>query len=118
ANSEGRADRGEAESGGKEAAAKAEAAGIEASMAGLQMAADIAAMALSVGMGKDPGITPFTCWGNFIMGSHNVLIGGIPMPGWMSILRGLRKMLKRPARKIQLKLPEGSRRRKALCLIT
>src|SRR5262249_887131 len=112
------ADSGESESDAKEAAAKSEAAGIEASMAGLQMAADIAAMALSVGMGKDPGITPFTCWGNFIMGSHNVLIGGIPMPGWMSILRGLRKMLKRPARKIQLKLPEGSRRRKALCLIT
>jgi len=112
------ADSAESESDAKEAAAKSEAAGIEASMAGLQMAADIAAMALSVGMGKDPGITPFTCWGNFIMGSHNVLIGGIPMPGWMSILRGLRKLLKRPARRIQLKLPEGSRRRKALCFIT
>jgi len=112
------ADSAESESDAKEAAAKAEAAGIEAKMAGLQMAADIAAMALSVGMGKDPGITPFTCWGNFIMGSPNVLIGGFPMPGWMSFLRGLRKLTKRSARKIQLKLPEGSRLRRALCFIT
>jgi RHS repeat-associated protein len=112
------ADSAESESDAKEAAAKAEASGIEAKMAGLQMAADIAAMALSVGMGKDPGVTPFTCWGNFIMGSPNVLIGGFPMPGWMSFLRGLRKLVKRSARKIQLKLPKGSRRRRALCFIT
>jgi RHS repeat-associated protein len=112
------ADSAESESEAKEAAAKSEAAGIEAKMAGLQMAADLAAMALSVGMGKDPGITPFTCWGNFIMGSPNVLIGGFPMPGWMSFLRGMRKLLKRSARKIQLKLPEGSRLRRALCFIT
>jgi RHS repeat-associated protein len=112
------ADSAESESDAKEAAAKSEAAGIEAKMAGLQMAADLAAMALSVGMGKDPGITPFTCWGNFIMGSPNVLIGGFPMPGWMSFLRGMRKLLKRTARKIQLKLPENSRLRRALCLIT
>jgi RHS repeat-associated protein len=112
------ADSAESESEAKEAAAKSEAAGIEAKMAGLQMAADLAAMALSVGMGKDPGITPFTCWGNFIMGSPNVLIGGFPMPGWMSFLRGMRKVLKRSARKIQLKLPQGSRRRRALCFIT
>jgi RHS repeat-associated protein len=112
------ADSAESESEAKEAAAKSAAAGTEAAMAGLQMAADIAAMALSVGMGKDPGITPFTCWGNFIMGSHNVLIGGLPMPGWMSFLRGLGKVLKRSARKIQLKLPVGSRRRRALCFIT
>src|SRR5262245_37482156 len=112
------ADSAESESDAKEAAAKSAAAGIEATMTGLQAAADMAAMALSVGMGKDPGITPFTCWGNFIMGSHNVLIGGFPMPGWMSFLRGLRKLLKRTARKIQLKLPPGSRRRRALCFIT
>lgn len=112
------ADSAESESDAKEAAAKSAAAGIEAAMTGLQMAADIAAMALTIGMGKDPGITPFTCWGNFIMGSPNVLIGGFPMPGWMSFLRGLRKLLKRSARKIQLKLPEGSRRRRALCFIT
>jgi RHS repeat-associated protein len=118
ANYQEEADSAESESDAKEAEAKAHAAGIEAAMAGIQAAADIAAMALSVGMGKDPGVTPFTCWGNFIMGSPNVHIGGFPMPGWMSILRGLGKLLKRAARKIQLRLPKGSRRRKALCLIT
>ena len=112
------ADSAESESDAKEAAAKSEAAGIEAAMAGIQAAADVLAMALSIGMGKDPGITPLTCWGNFITGSPNVLIGGFPMPGWMSILRGLRKLLKRPARKILVKLPEGSRLSRALCLIT
>jgi hypothetical protein len=117
-NYEEKADSAESESDAKEAAAYAEAAGIEAQMAGIQAVADIAAMALSVGMGKDPGITPFTCWGNFITGSQNVLIGGLPMPGWMSILRGLGKLLKRSARKIQLRLPEGSRLKKSLCVIT
>jgi RHS repeat-associated protein len=112
------ADSAESESDAKEAAAKSEAAGIEAAMAGLQMAADIAAMALSVGMGKDPGITPFTCWGNFITGSQNVLIGGLPMPGWDAVLRGLGKLLKRAARRIQLKLPPGSRLRQGLCRVT
>jgi RHS repeat-associated protein len=112
------ADSAESESDAKEAAAKSESAGIEAKMAGIQAAADIAAMALSVGMGKDPGITPFNCWGNFITGSSNVLIGGFPMPGWMSILRGLGKVLKRSVRKIQVKLPEGSRLRRSLCVIT
>jgi hypothetical protein len=46
------ADSAESESDAKEAAAHAEAAGVEATMAGIQTAADIAAMALSVGMGK------------------------------------------------------------------
>jgi RHS repeat-associated protein len=112
------ADSAESVSDAKEAAAKSEAAGKAAAMAVIQAAADVLAMALSVGMGKDPGITPLNCWGNFITGSANVLIGGFPMPGWMSILRGMRKLLKRPALKIQLKLPAGSRLRRALCLIT
>src|SRR5215475_221637 len=112
------ADSAESETDAEEAAAKAEAAGIEAKMAALQLAADMAAMALSIGMGKDPGLTPFNCWGNFITGSRNVLIGGFPMPGWNVILRGLRKLLKRSARKIQLKLPKGNRLRNALCHIT
>jgi RHS repeat-associated protein len=94
------ADSAESESDAKEAAAKSEAAGIEAAMAGLQMAADLAAMALSIGMGKDPGFTPLNCWGKFITGSQNVLIGGLPMPGWDVILRGLGKLLKRRALKI------------------
>ncbi len=100
ANYQEEADSAESESDAKEAQALAEAAGTEAMMAGVQAAADIVAMALAIGMGKDPGITPFTCWGNFITGSPNVRIGGLPMPGWMSILRGLRKLLKRRALKI------------------
>src|SRR5262245_57582321 len=90
----------ESEADAKEAAAKSAAAGIEATMAGLQMAADMAAMALSIGMGKDPGFTPLNCWGKFITGSLNVRIGGLPMPGWDVILRGLGKLLKRRALKI------------------
>jgi RHS repeat-associated protein len=100
------------------AAADAEAAGIEAAMTAQQTAADIAAMALSMAMGIDPGVTPFTCWGNFITGSPNVLIGGLPMPGWMALMKGLGKLLKRPARWLQSKVPPGSRRSRALCLIT
>ncbi|MCI0660518.1 MAG: DUF6531 domain-containing protein, partial [Acidobacteria bacterium] len=103
-NYQEQADSAESESDAKEAAAYAEASGIEAKMAGIQAAADIVAMALSVGMGKDPGITPFTCWGNFITGSQNVLIGGLPMPGWLSILRGLGKLLKRRALKISQRM--------------
>ncbi len=97
-------DSAESESDAKEAAAKSEAAGIEAAMAGLQMAADIAAMALSIGMGKDPGFTPLNCWGKFITGSQNVLIGGLPMPGWDVILRGLGKLLKRRAMKLSQRM--------------
>src|SRR5262245_978440 len=93
------ADSAESESDAKEAAAKSAAAGIEAKMAGLQMAADLAAMALSIGMGKDPGFTPLNCWGKFITGSWNVRIGGLPVPGWDLMLRGLGKLLKRRALK-------------------
>jgi RHS repeat-associated protein len=99
-NYEAKADSAESESDAAEAAAYAEAAGVEAKMAAEQAVADIAAMALSIGMGRDPGVTPFTCFGNFITGSQNVLIGGFPMPGWMAILKGLGKLLKRRALKI------------------
>ncbi|MBO0721207.1 MAG: hypothetical protein J2P41_10310, partial [Blastocatellia bacterium] len=99
-------------------AADAEAAGIEAQMTAEQTLADLAAMAMSLLMGLDPGMPPFMCFGNFISGSPNVLIGGFPMPGWEMIMRGLGKLLKPVARRIQLRLPEGSRRRKALCLLT
>ncbi len=93
------ADSAESESEAKAAAAQAEAMEIEAQMAGEQSAADIAAMALSMAMGIDPGVTPFNCFGNFITGSPNVLIGGPPMPGWGAGLRGLGKLLKRRALK-------------------
>jgi len=112
------AESAESESVAKIAEAEAEAAGIEAQMTAQQTAADIAAMAMSLLMGLDPGVPPFTCFGNFISGSPNVLIGGFPMPGWELILRGLGKLLKPVARRIQLKLPEGCKRRRALCLIT
>jgi RHS repeat-associated protein len=95
------ADSAESESDAKEAAAKSTAAGIEAAMAGLQMAADMAAMALSIGMGKDPGFTPLNCWGKFITGSLNVRIGGLPVPGWDVMLRGLGKLLKRVAKRFR-----------------
>ena len=66
-------------------------------------------------MGKDPGVGfPF---GMITMGSPNVLIGGFPMPGWMTILKGLGKMLKPLIRRIQLKMPEG-RLRQAMCALT
>jgi RHS repeat-associated protein len=87
------------ESEAASAMAYAEAAGTEAAMAAAQLAADLAAMALSIGMGKDPGLPPMLCFGNFITGSHNVLIGGIPIPGFMGLLGGLRKMRgRRPPR--------------------
>jgi RHS repeat-associated protein len=81
------------------ASAQASAFGVEATMTALQTAADLAAMALSVGMGKDPGLPPLLCLGNFLTGSSNVLIGGFPMPGWLPIMGGMGKLLHRPARK-------------------
>src|SRR5262245_44554491 len=100
------------------AMADAEAQALGAAMNAAQTAADLAAMALSFGMGMDPGEPPLLCFGNFITGSHNVLIGGIPMPGWETILSGLGKMLRPLAERIQMKLPAGSLRSQLLCLIT
>lgn len=97
------------------AAAQAAAAGVGVATAAAQAAADAAAIAMGLLMGKDPGVGfPF---GMITMGSPNVLIGGFPMPGWMTILKGLGKMLKPLIRRIQLKMPEG-RLRQALCALT
>lgn len=97
------------------AAASAAAAGVAAATAGAQLAADVAATAMGLLMGKDPGIGfPF---GMIITGSPNVLIGGFPMPGWATILKGLGKLLKPIVRRIQMKLPPG-RLRSALCPAT
>ncbi|NNF00940.1 MAG: hypothetical protein HKN25_18130 [Pyrinomonadaceae bacterium] len=97
------------------AAAAAAAAGVGAATAAAQFAADAAAMAMGLLMGKDPGVGfPF---GIITMGSPNVLVGGFPMPGWMTIMKGLFKMLKPVIRRIQLKLPPG-RTRNALCRVT
>ncbi|HKX29151.1 MAG TPA: RHS repeat-associated core domain-containing protein [Blastocatellia bacterium] len=117
-HAEAAAENAESESEAEAAAAEAEAAGLEAKMSAMQAAADMAAMALSIGMGKDPGATPLNCFGNFITGSPNVIVGGFPMPGWMTIARGMGKLLKRSARRLQLLLPEGSRLRNDLCVIT
>ena len=106
-NYEEQEDSAESEADAAEAAAYAHAAGVEAAMAALQAAADILAMALSIGMGKDPGVPPLTCFGNFILGSPNVVIGGFPMVGWTVALRGLGKMLKRPARKISQRVKQN-----------
>src|SRR5262245_14783426 len=82
------------------AAAAATAAGVGAAVGAAQTAADLAAAALQIGMGKDPGLPPPICLGNFITGSPNVIIGGFPMPGWLAVLRGLAKLL-RPLRKLK-----------------
>ena len=97
------------------AAAAAGAAGVGAATAAAQAAADVAAIAMGLLMGKDPGIGfPF---GMITMGSPNVLIGGFPMPGWMTIMKGMFKILKPLIRRIQIKLPPG-RTRNALCRVT
>ncbi|HQU84124.1 MAG TPA: DUF6531 domain-containing protein, partial [Pyrinomonadaceae bacterium] len=97
------------------AAAAAAAAGVGAGVAAAQLAADAAATAMGLLMGKDPGVGfPF---GMITMGSPNVLVGGFPMPGWMTILKGLGKLLKPVIRRIQMKLPPG-KLRNALCPVT
>ncbi len=77
------------------AAAQATAKGIGAAVAAAQAAADAAAAALSAGMGKDPAIPPGVPLGMFISGSPNVIIGGFPMPGWLAVLGGLGKLLRK-----------------------
>lgn len=97
------------------AAAAAAAAGVGAGVAAAQLAADAAATAMGLLMGKDPGVGfPF---GMITMGSPNVLVGGFPMPGWMTILKGLGKLLKPVIRRIQMKLPPG-KLRNSLCPVT
>lgn len=97
------------------AAADAAAAAVGAATAAAQLAADVAAAAMGLLMGKDPGVGfPL---GMITMGSPNVLIGGFPMPGWDTILKGLFKVLKPIIRKIQLKLPPG-KLRNSLCFFS
>jgi hypothetical protein len=95
---EAQAEMANAENEAAAMAAAASAQGVGAGVAAAQTAADLAAAALQAGMGKDPGVPPITCLGNFITGSPNVLIGGFPMPGWMLFLKGLAKLLKRVRR--------------------
>lgn len=63
-----------------------------AAMLAAQAAADAAALALSLLMGKDPGIPPSK--GSLMVGNPTVLIGGIPLPDAFVML-GLLKALKK-----------------------
>src|SRR5215510_11948335 len=96
--------------------AEAKSAAIEAEKAKEQTIADLAAMAMALLMGLDPGVPPFLCLGRFVSGSPNVLIGGFPMPGWEMILRGLGKLLRRLPRRLRLKKPEGGCRSQGHCV--
>ena len=85
-------------------AAMAAAHGLNASMMAAQMTADAAAMAASAAMGKDPCVPPTGTPGMILVGSPNVLIGGLPLPSSMAIAQGLMKKLK------GLKFRRGGRR--------
>jgi len=76
------------------AASAAAAAGqaVGAAVAAAQLAADAAALALSMMVGKDPGIIPD--FGAIVLGQPNVLIGGFPMPAWSEVAGGLMKLVK------------------------
>lgn len=84
----------EAEEVAQDDAAMGAAMGLNASMMAAQMAADAAAMAASAAMGKDPVVPPTGTPGMILMGSSNVLIGGVPLPSSMAIAQGLLKKIK------------------------
>lgn len=85
----------EAEAAGAEDdGAMAAAHGLNAAMMAAQMAADAAALAASAAMGKDPCLPPTGTPGMILVGSPNVLIGGLPLPSSMAIAQGLMKKLK------------------------
>lgn len=75
------------------AASAAAAAGqaVGAAVAAAQLAADAAALALSMMVGKDPGLIPD--FGAIVLGQPNVLIGGFPMPSWSDVASGLKKLV-------------------------
>ncbi|MCL2724321.1 MAG: PAAR domain-containing protein [Polyangiaceae bacterium] len=80
----------EAQGAAASAAAEASAAILAAAMMGADLAMGALAMAMGAMMGKDPGAPP--CVGAIILGMPNVLIGGFPMPTWMNLLKGLKKL--------------------------
>jgi hypothetical protein len=69
------------------------AMGLSASMMAAQMASDLVAMAMGLLMGKDPCVPPGTLGAITLNTSSDVLIGGFPMPSWMSVAQGLLKLL-------------------------
>ncbi len=75
----------------------AEAAGGGAVVGSIaQIAADLAAAAMSALLGKDPGIPP--AMGALMMGAPTVLIGGFPCPNLPDPLSAMMKGLKCPPR--------------------
>ena len=86
----------------------AQAAGGQAAAAArmaLQAAADAAALAMSMLLGKDPGIPP--SMGVLMVGNPTVLIGGLPLPDTLEMIFGAAGLLK------SLKKLKALRRKKA-----
>jgi len=69
------------------------ALGMSAGMMATQMASDLVAIAMGALMGKDPCIPPGTFGAIALNTSDDVMIGGFPMPSWMTIAQGLLKMI-------------------------
>ena len=69
------------------------AMGMSAGMMAAQMASDLVAMAMGALMGKDPCVPPGTLGAIALNTSSDVMIGGFPMPSWMSIAQGLLKLI-------------------------
>jgi uncharacterized Zn-binding protein involved in type VI secretion len=69
------------------------AMGMSAGMMAAQMASDLVAMAMGALMGKDPCVPPGTLGAIMLNTSSDVMIGGFPMPSWMSIAQGLLKLI-------------------------
>jgi uncharacterized Zn-binding protein involved in type VI secretion len=69
------------------------AMGMSAAMMAAQMASDLVAMAMGALMGKDPCVPPGTLGAITLNTSSDVMIGGFPMPSWMSIAQGLLKLI-------------------------
>jgi uncharacterized Zn-binding protein involved in type VI secretion len=70
------------------------AMGMSAGVAAAQMANDLVALAMGALMGKDPCVPPGTLGAILLNTSPNVQIGGFPMPSWMTIAKGLLKLVK------------------------
>jgi uncharacterized Zn-binding protein involved in type VI secretion len=74
-------------------AAMAQAMAISSAVGAAQAANDAVAMAMGAAMGKDPCVPPGTL-GAITTGVPTVLIGGFPMPSWMSVAKGAKKLAK------------------------
>ena len=88
-------------------AAMSSALALNASLMAAQLANDAAAMAAAAAMGKDqPMIPPTGTFGAILVNtSMNVMIGGLPMPMWMSIAKGFLKLIKGLRRRPKSKQP-------------